>query len=313
MSLEILEYQAFTLNGSGGNRASVVFGLDIESTKKMQSIAASTGSPATVFVGISQGLFRDEAPMPMRLRFFTPEIEENICGHGTIAALEAMRSRGGLNGWSIPEDSFQIELPLGFQNAKFERGLAWLEYPKPFAQNLEEDLPNQNWNHVLELRAEFALSLGLELDDLHEDLPVMLAGVGRPKLVCAVPSTIYLDAIEPNLERIADLCDTTKATGIVAFTFPGRAGCFTDTRHFSFQGNHVLEDAATGNAHVALAAYLTANQFFDDGARDFSGAQGYACGSPSRLEVRMNVSGGDVSQVWIGGKAREVRDTRGPA
>jgi trans-2,3-dihydro-3-hydroxyanthranilate isomerase len=311
MSLEILEYQAFTLNGSGGNRASVVFGLDIESTKKMQSIASSTGSPATVFVGISQGLFDDEAPMPMRLRFFTPTIEENICGHGTIAALEAVRARGGLNGWSIPEEDFQIELPLGLQNAKFERGLAWLEYPKPVAQNLEDHLPNKDWSHALELRAEVALALGLELDDLHEDLPVMLAGVGRIKLVCAVPSTIYLDAIEPNLERIAALCDTTKVTGIVAFTFPGRAGCFTDTRHFSFQGNHVLEDAATGNAHVALAAYLTANQFFDDGARDFSGAQGYACGSPSRLEVRMKVSGGDVGQVWIGGKALEVRVTGG--
>ena len=307
MSLEILEYQAFTLNGSGGNRASVVFGLEIESNKEMQSIASSTGSPATVFVGISQGLFRDDAPMPLRLRFFTPEIEENICGHGTIAALEAVRTRGGLNGWNIPEGHFQIELPLGLQHAKFECGLVWLEYPKPFAHNLEDDLPNANWSHALELREEVALALGLELDDLHEDLPVMLAGVGRPKLVCAVPSTIYLDAIEPNLERITSLCDATKATGIVAFTFPGRAGCFTDTRHFSFQGTHVLEDAATGNAHVALAAYLAANQFFDDGARDFSGTQGYACGSPSRLEVRMNVNRGDVSQVWIGGKAMEVQ------
>jgi PhzF family phenazine biosynthesis protein len=273
----------------------------------MQSIASSTGSPVTVFVGISQGLFRDEAPMPMRLRFFTPEIEENICGHGTIAALEALRARGGLGGWSIPEDEFQIELPLGLQRVKFERGLAWLEYPKPFAQNLEDDLPNSDWNYALELREEVALALGLELDDLHEDLPVMLAGVGRIKIVCAVPSTIYLDAIEPNLERIAALCDTTRATGIIAFTFPGRAGCFTDTRHFSFQSNYIHEDAATGNAHVALAVYLSANQFFDDGARDFSGAQGYACGSPSRLEVRMNVSGGDVSQVWIGGKAVEAK------
>jgi trans-2,3-dihydro-3-hydroxyanthranilate isomerase len=305
MSLEIHDYRAFTLNGAGGNLASVVFGLDMESVRKMQEIAASTGSPATVFVGVSDGLFRDEAPFPLRLRFFTPEIEENVCGHGTIAALYALHARGGLNGFAFPDGAFQLETPLGLQSAKLERGLAWLEYPKPSAQNLEDDLPNANWDHALVLREHVAVALGLEPDDLHEDLPVMLAGVGRPKLVCGVPSTTYLDAIEANPERIAELCDTAKATGLVAFTFPGRAQCFIDSRHFSYQ-NTVLEDAATGNAHAALTAYLTANQFFDNGSHAFSGAQGYAMGQPSRLEVRFEARDNQASNVWVGGKAIRV-------
>jgi PhzF family phenazine biosynthesis protein len=305
MSLEIYDYRAFTLNGVGGNLASVVFGLDMESARKMQEIAASTGSPSTVFVGVSQGLFRDEAPFPIRLRFFTPELEENVCGHGTIAALHALHARGELNGFTFPDNAFQLETPLGLQSANFERDLAWLEYPKPSAQNLEDGLPNANWNHVLELREHVAVALGLELDDLHEDLPVMLAGVGRPKLVCGVPSTTYLDAIEANPKRIAELCDTTRATGLVAFTFPGRAQCFIDSRHFSYQ-NIVQEDAATGNAHAALTAYLTANQFFDDGPHTFSGAQGHAMGQPSRLEVKFEAQDNQASNVWVGGKAKRV-------
>jgi PhzF family phenazine biosynthesis protein len=101
MSLEMLELNAFTANGKGGNRAAVVFGLELKSERKMQELASSIGAPATVFVGISDTLFEDESPLPIRLRFFTPHIEENICGHGTIAALVALEARGGMNGWAM--------------------------------------------------------------------------------------------------------------------------------------------------------------------------------------------------------------------
>ncbi len=295
MNLEILEFNAFTTNGKGGNKAAVVFGLNLESSRKMQELSSSIGAPATVFVGISNTLFEDESPLPLRLRFFTPYIEEDICGHGTIAALIALEARGGLNGWAVPRDVFQLETNLGIQNAKLEAGTAWLEYPNPSA-----------WAVDLE-REAVAVALGLEEEDLHEDLPIMVAGAGRTKLVCAVPSTILLDAIEPNFEQIRDLCFETDTTGIIVFTFPGRGGCFTDSRHFSVQDNTVLEDAATGNAHAALAAYLAANQFFDNGKRSFSGTQGYAMNKPSKLEVKCEVQNGTVSSVWIGGKVTEVK------
>ncbi len=295
MNLEILELNAFTTNGKGGNKAAVVFGLNLESSRKMMELASSIGAPATVFVGISDTLFEAESPLPLRLRFFTPYIEENVCGHGTIAALIALEARGELNGWKVPIDVFQLETNLGIQNAKLESGSAWLEYPNPSASAVELE------------REAVAVALGLEEEDLHEDLPIMVAGAGRTKLVCAVPSTILLDAIEPNFDEIKDLCLETNTTGIVIFTFPGRGGCFTDTRHFSVQDNTILEDAATGNAHAALAAYLGANRFFDDGKRGFSGAQGYAISQPSRLEVRCEVRDSVVSSVWIGGRAVEVK------
>ncbi len=294
MSLEIFTYNAFTSNTKGGNQAAVVFGLDLESEQKMQELASSIGAPATVFVGISQTLFKAESPLPLRLRFFTPELEENICGHGTIAALLAIQTRDGINGWSMPNTAFEIETNLGIQRAELQNNTAWLEYPDPTA-----------WQVDLEC-SDIADALGLEESDLHEDLPTMGAGVGRSKLVCAVPSTVLLDAIEPNNELIRALCLETSTTGIVIFTFPARGGCFTDTRHFSVQ-HSVLEDSATGNAHAALAAYLAANNFFDNGKRSFSGAQGYAMQQPSRIEVRFDVQNNLVSSLWIGGKASEVK------
>ncbi len=306
MSLEVVTYQAFTAATRGGNRADVVFGADVGSERQMQGIAASTGAPATVFVGVSERLLEAGATMPLRLRFFTPEIEESICGHGTIAALTALQTRGGFNGFQLPDGVFQLETNLGLQSAEFTGGTAWLEYGDVQAWEIEHESVGTQ-PVVPSSPEQVAVALGLEPEDLHEDLPVLGAGVGRTKLVCAVPSAMILDAIEPDLEAVKRLCNETDTTGVVAFTFPGRGGCFTDTRHFSVQGSTVLEDAATGNAHAALAGYLAARQFFDDGARGFSGAQGYAMQQPSRLEVRMTVFKSAANSVWVGGKALEVR------
>ena len=293
MQLEIHDYLAFTDSAKGGNRAAVVFGLDMDSSQKMQELASSLNAPATVFVGISEKLFDGESILPLRLRFFTPELEENICGHGTIAAIHAIKARGGINGWKIPETQFQIELHDGIVNAKLMRGIAWLEYGDARAWELDID------------REDVALALGLEPDELHEDLPVLAASAGRAKLICGVPSTSYLDAIEPDFDRIKALNLETGTTGLVAFTFPGRGGCFTDSRHFA-PTSGIPEDIATGNAHAALAAYLATERFFDDGERLFSGAQGYALGKPSKLEIKCTVNRGEVSSVWVGGKAVRV-------
>lgn len=294
MNLEIHDYLAFTDSAKGGNRAAVVFGLDMDSSRKMQELAASLNAPATVFVGISEKLFDQESVLPLRLRFFTPELEENICGHGTVAAIHAIAARGEINGWKIPSGEFQIELHDSIVNAKLERSIAWLKYGDARAWEVDID------------PEDVALALGLEINELHEDMPILVASAGRTKLICGVPSTSYLDAIEPDFDRIKTLNLETETTGLVAFTFPGRGGCFTDSRHFAPLAG-IPEDIATGNAHAALAAYLAHQKFFDDGLRIFSGAQGYALGKPSKLEVKCTVRNGVASSVWVGGKAVRVQ------
>ena len=162
-----------------------------------------------------------------------------------------------------------------------ERELQWLEYGDAAAVPLE-------------LREVLALALGLEACDLHEDLPVMQVGA---TLICAVPNTMFLDGVEPDSERLNAL--HLEVAGILVFTFPGRGGCFTDSRHFVVRDDQLLEQASSPDAHAALAAYLCANQFFDDGLRSFTGAQGYRFGQRSRLEVRFHAQGGLARDVWV--------------
>ncbi len=138
----------------------------------------------------------------------------------------------------------------------------------------------------LEIRDVVALALDLEESDLHEDLPVMMAD---EMLICAVPNTMFLDGVEPILERLNAL--QLEVAGALVFSFPGRGGCFTDSRYFALQGDQILEQASSPDAHAALAAYLCANQFFDDGSRSFTGAQGYRLGQRSKLEVQFQAAG----------------------
>ncbi len=146
----------------------------------------------------------------------------------------------------------------------------------------------------LELRDSLAMALGLEELDLHEDLPVMMAD---QRLICAVPNTMFLDGVEPILERLNAL--RLEVTGALVFTFPGRGGCFTDSRYFAVQNDEILEEASSPDAHAALAAYLCANQFFDDGSRSFTSAQGYRFGQRSKLEVRFQALGNSARDVWV--------------
>ena len=163
----------------------------------------------------------------------------------------------------------------------------WLEYGDvPVGFGIDREVAAQS------------LGLGFVAEDLHEDLPPMFAGLGCAQLICAVPNTMNLDGADPDFDRVRDLFGETQLTGLTVFTFPGRGGCFTDSRHFLLRDDHVLEQASSPDAHAALAAYLCANQFFDDGARSFTGAQGYRLGQRSKLEVRFQV---------LGGSARDVR------
>lgn len=81
-NIKVLHYDAFSQYPNKGNPAGVVLGADQLSDSDMQSIAHEVGFNETVFVVAS-----DKADL--RLRYFTPGHEINLCGHATkIASVE---------------------------------------------------------------------------------------------------------------------------------------------------------------------------------------------------------------------------------
>src|SRR5829696_229671 len=72
---------AFTDRPFAGNTAGVVTAADGLSTELMQAIARELGQTETCFVSAA-----DDPETELALRWFTPAVEVDLCGHATVAA-----------------------------------------------------------------------------------------------------------------------------------------------------------------------------------------------------------------------------------
>jgi trans-2,3-dihydro-3-hydroxyanthranilate isomerase len=68
----------------------------------------------------------------------------------------------------------------------------------------------------------------------------------------------------------------------------------------------MAEDPATGSAAAAFAAVIQRFDDVKDGQRRLVIEQGYEMGRPSLISLEMMLSGGQIRQVRIGGRAVRV-------
>ena len=78
--IRIKQVDAFTRTPFSGNPAGVVLDADFLDTKTMQKIAMEMNLSETAFV-----LEPTHPDADIRIRWFTPSQEVNLCGHATIA------------------------------------------------------------------------------------------------------------------------------------------------------------------------------------------------------------------------------------
>src|SRR3954470_18688264 len=86
-SVQVLHYDAFSKEPHKGNPAGVVLNGENLTDEEMQEVALKVGFNETAFPVQS-----DIADL--RIRFFTPGHEMNLCGHGTMAMVYALKTNG---------------------------------------------------------------------------------------------------------------------------------------------------------------------------------------------------------------------------
>jgi PhzF family phenazine biosynthesis protein len=109
-----------------------------------------------------------------------------------------------------------------------------------------------------------------------------------------------LNALAPDFEALVALGLEIGAEGFFAFTQTGEAA--TEARMFC-PALGIDEDPVSGNAHAMLAAYLWQYGRLDAAVSDFLGRQGRAMGRPGEVRVRLEMAGGELVAVGIGGQA----------
>jgi PhzF family phenazine biosynthesis protein len=217
MSLPIFVVDAFTGEPFRGNQAAVVLGHGEPGW--MQQVAAEMRHSETAFV-------RDRADGGFDLRWFSPVVEVDLCGHATLASAHAL----------------------------FESG------------RLATDATARFQTRSGELRAAYAGSEGVTLDFPvaepvpEEPMPGLFDALGLPAgellridgdfFLCPVDDPETVRALAPDFAKLRALADVRG----VYVSAPGDDDFDIVSRCFAPRVG-IDEDAVTGSMHCVLVAY----------------------------------------------------------
>lgn len=214
-----MQVDAFSAKPFAGNPAAVCVLAHAADKKWMQHVAREMNLSETAF------LFRhDDA---WNLRWFTPTVEIDLCGHATLASAHVLWEDG--------------HLPPGAQ-ARFDTKSGRLTADRR-GEWIEMDFPSQ------------AIQPAEPPDSLLEALGVRGKYVGRNRTdyLVEVESEAEVRALHPDMTRLRAL----PMRGVIVTARASSAG-FDFVSRFFAPGSGVDEDPVTGSAHCALAPYWSA-------------------------------------------------------
>jgi PhzF family phenazine biosynthesis protein len=183
----------------------------------MQSVAAEMNLAETAFVV--------GGPAAFQLRWFTPTVEVDLCGHATLAAAHMLWETGRL-------DRRDIAL-FDTRSGRLSASAAgdWIELDFPEAPAAPADAP-----------------AGM-LEALGVSTPVHV-GLNSFDYLVEVPSEAVLRALTPDFARLRSL----QARGVIVTSRAESTDVDFVSRFFA-PGAGIDEDPVTGSAHCCLAPY----------------------------------------------------------
>ena len=274
---------AFTQMPFSGNPAVVV--LDAEGLRdaQMQQLAQEVNCSETAFI-LPSAL----AEADLRLRWFTPTLEVNLCGHATVAAMHTLAQEGRCNLRSGVSQQLHVEtrsgvLPVTVDYRHPPAPWIWLTLPRCDFQPIAPTL-HQHLLDILQIPAETSDQQAV-VDSTNQDVLI------------AVERLDQLHQLHPDLTRLAQVGQAQGWRGFCVYTTETvDAHNTAHTRFFAPQSG-IDEDPVTGSVSAPLALYLHHVQSLDQSSPqdrrggspgvDFTFEQGDSMGRPGRLRVQL--------------------------
>lgn len=234
-------------------------------TETMQALAREIGFSETTFVTEAGG---DRYAM----RIFTPAYELPFAGHPSLGTCFVLLREG-----RIVTPATQVVAAGEFHvHADLDAGTAWVtQLPAVFGEPYLD-------------RALLADAIGLEVAELHADLPVRSVSAGLRFLMVPTRDREALRAAERRGRPLAEVCRATETEGLYLFavTEEGIAARMLD------RDAEIGEDPATGSAAGPLGAYLAQYGLAGVPERPALIRQGEQVGRPSELHVEVTAEEG---------------------
>ncbi len=215
MNIPIYQIDAFTDERFRGNPAAVCILEGWLPDKVLQSIAEENNLAETAFVVRKNN--------NIELRWFTPALEVDLCGHATLATAYAFKEH-----LDYKEDEISFKTKSGILEVIYGGDMMSMIFP----------------------RREGAVYSGV--DEIAAALGAIPTEVFKARDIMAVfEDEGCVRALEPNFDKVKKL----ECLGVIA-TAPGKNADFV-SRYFAPQAG-INEDPVTGSAHTTLIPYWSA-------------------------------------------------------
>lgn len=249
MKIKLYQVDAFSHELFKGNPAAVCVLQEWLPEQTMQNIAAENNLAETAFVvAASQGY---------KIRWFTPTVEVDLCGHATLAAAHVLFRHYG-----HPHNPLQLHSPRSGALAVQDSGYALtLDFPVDVLQQVQQP------EHLAD-------AMGQAPQEVWK---------GRTDYLLRYSTQEEVAQLQPDFRKLAQL----PGRGIIA-TAPGRDVDFV-SRFFGPQVG-IDEDPVTGSAHTSLTPYWSSQT----GKQTFSALQLSKRGGELRCELsgeRVRITG----------------------
>ena len=228
---DVYQIDAFTNLPFNGNSAAVIFTDDL-ANEEMQAIAKEMNLSETAFISSS-----DKADY--KLKWFTPAIEVELCGHATIASLHYLAERNIIPGNS----SITFETLSGVIECRVDNDKYYMKLPVPDFKKFEG-----SYDEVTNV-------LGIAQNDLDDQYPFILQNNGN--LFIYVRSLNALKNLNPDYKELLKLSKENREFDEVTVfsleTFEKK-----NDAHLRFFAPYygIDEDPVTGSANGPLLLVL---------------------------------------------------------
>jgi predicted PhzF superfamily epimerase YddE/YHI9 len=264
MSLDLYQVDAFTDRVFGGNPAAVCLLPAPRPAEWMQSVAREMNLSETAFLVPRQ----DPAAPAFDLRWFTPALEVELCGHATLASAHVLWESGRLDA----AETARFHTLSGLLTAARRGDLIELDFP---AKPVEEVAPPPG------------------LLEAFGGVAPRFVGKSRFDYLLELDSEEAVRHAAPDCARLRTL--PVRGVIITSVAAPAGSGPYDFVSRFFAPGAGVDEDPVTGSAHCTLGPYWSERL----GKSSFRAFQASARGGELRVEVA-----GD--RVKLGGRAVTV-------
>ena len=284
--MNVIKANAFTESTNAGNPAGVALNAPNLTEQQMKNITQILKVSETAFVYPSRNA-------NFRLRFFSPTIEVDLCGHATIATFFTMGIKKILHKKTgkitVTQETKAGILPVNlyFKNNHIEKVM--MRQGPPVIKNIQFSSES------------LAQALRIDKTEIDTTLPQQLVSTGLFTLPLGIKSLDCLKHVNPDFNQISQFCTKIGAGSIHLFSLETIENQSTyHARNFApLYG--INEDPVTGTANGALGWYLLKNKILSK--NQMIGEQGDIIGRPGRVFIEIDDIG-----VQVGGKATIVEE-----